>query len=110
MIEKTFPLGTVVNIGEEQALVVGYSFIEKDNHMQRCYIVVPYPNGYENSSSLKIAIEEDVELLIEGFNSKSSKYVTDYFNQINNLAKNITAEDFKKEWKKIQENLSVGEK
>lgn len=47
-------VGTLLVCGDQPFMVCGYRFIEQDERLLPCYVMVPYPLGYINENSLSL--------------------------------------------------------
>lgn len=103
MKNTTFPIGTIVDINQEKAVIVGYTSVEKENHLRNAYVVLPYPQGYSSGQSLRIAEKEDITLIAKGYESEQSKYLTDYIDKTGEIAEKLSVEEMKNAWMSIME-------
>ena len=90
---KVLPIGSIVKIGNNKALIVGHHQSEKDGYYVYNYILAKYPYGHSKKGALKcVPLEGIDEVLFEGYQDEKS---TAYTAILEKLADNYKKVDVK---------------
>ena len=93
MDKKTWPIGTIVKVREQLAMVTGYSFSNYEGHMANHYILLPFPTGYMDPDSFITVYPDEIELVSKGYETKASNYITNYIDKVNHIADSLSYEE-----------------
>lgn len=108
---KLLPLGTVIEINNCKACVIGYTSIEKESKTVCGYFVVSYPVGFTNIDKVVfIPCSSEFTVLVEGYKTLPSERVLDIIVNGIEVVKDISQEKlirFNQMYRKI--NLSKEE-
>lgn len=105
MKHNIYPIGSVVKVRGMEALVTGHTMAEEKGKMVLHYILVPFPLGYTDADCVRMAMEEELELLFAGYTDESSERYAEYWNGISTAAEHCTAEEFRRCWAEGMEEL-----
>ncbi len=82
MAEKTFPVGSIVKVGEHKAIVTGIIFDEIDDRLVKSYIIAAYPIGFTGAEYLRQIPASEAELIWEGYRSPAAKPFLNYMDRM----------------------------
>ena len=88
-----YRIGALVNYLGINLLVVGYDFIETDEHLSLAYKVIPYPQGY--TGEVKLLSIDKAELVRDGYATEVSVGIYSFFKRCAELSDKMTAEEMK---------------
>lgn len=89
---NTLPIGTVIGIDENKYMISGYTFSDTTGKKELNYIVLPYPQGFINATSVRAIPDEGLEVLAMGYDCEIYRVLADYYNKIREIAQSLTAE------------------
>lgn len=95
MEHTVFPVGSIVKVRGVEALVTGHTMREVKNKMVLHYYLVPFPLGYTGGASVRIAAEQEAELLFAGYADESGEGYDRYLRGLAAAAEQCSAEDFR---------------
>lgn len=101
MENKTFSVGSIVKVGSRKACIVGIAFDELNRQLVKCYMLVPYPVGYTDGESCRLARAEETELIYEGYRSGMSEAWIHFADHLEFAAKKADAETIRGYLKQI---------
>lgn len=91
------PLGTVIQIRDRKALIIGYSSVTKENTSVTGYFIVSYPLGFTNIDKVVfIPHDTSFNVLAEGYSSPASERLLHTLSRTLEAAASISDEDLKK--------------
>lgn len=90
---KIMPIGTVVEIRGNSAMVAGYEYRAVENKLQLQYILLPFPRGYTNKGSVKIASPSECTAVSPGYDNELFRHVSEYFMALNQATEKFSAEE-----------------
>lgn len=101
------PIGSVLKINEVNAIICGYQIQKKEEHNTLCYVIVPYPTGFGTMRDVyTIPTDADMEVVFQGYRSKGYHIFAKPKEQINELMKQYTAEEWDAMLDKALEELN----
>lgn len=103
MEHTVYPIGSVVKVRGMEALVTGHTMAEKNEKMLLHYYLVPFPLGYTGAECVRMASEQDVELLFAGYEDESGNRFNQYLQGLVMAAEKCTAKEFREYWKQATE-------
>lgn len=93
MNKEIYHLGAVVEYFGMKLLVIGYDFLENDDHLKLAYKVVPFPRGFIDKEKL---IEYDkVNLIRDGYSSDITDRFVQGFDMLGKTAEHLTVDEMK---------------
>lgn len=87
---KTLSIGSIIRYQNEIYMIVGYDYQEKENKIEKNYIVVPYPRGYRTESDYGLVPAMDVKTLWRGYESQKSNIIQLYFDSMDDVMSRIS--------------------
>lgn len=103
MEHTVFPIGSVVKVRGMEALVTGHVMDEVKGKMVLHYYLVPFPLGYTGAECVRLAPEQELELLFAGYEDESGEGYTRYLQGLAMATEQCTAKEFRKYWKQAME-------
>lgn len=95
-MKKRVTLGSILKVGENLGLVVGFQNVKFKEKMKVCCQVVPYPYGYISDEYMKLIPVEEAVILEEGYASAFTDIVTDYIEKASECFDHLSAEEAEK--------------
>ena len=95
-MKKRVTLGSILKVGENLGLVVGFQNVKFKEKMKVCCQVVPYPYGYISDEYMKHIPVEEAVILEEGYASAFTDIVTDYIEKASECFAHLSAEEAEK--------------
>lgn len=87
------PIGSVVEFENSTCMIVGYDYQEENNQLQPCYIVVPWPSGIVDVSSLHSVGTKSIQLISSGFQAESYQYLSIFLDGLTDIAAKCSADE-----------------
>ena len=91
MAEKTYPVGSIVKIGDAKAIIVGISFQETGDKYCKFYQVIKYPVGYLNERSIRSFPAEQVELVSAGYRGSHTDSYLKYMDDMDTISQHVSS-------------------
>ncbi len=95
-MKKMVTLGSILKVGEELGLVIGFQNVKFVEKMKVCCMLVPYPYGYISDDYVKYIPVEEAEVLAEGYSNGFSDIITDYIEKVSECFDHLSAEEAEK--------------
>lgn len=92
-MNKRVTLGSILKVGENLGLVVGFQNVKFKEKMKVCCQVVPYPYGYISDEYMKHIPVEEAVILAEGYAGAFTDIVTDYIEKASECFEYLSADD-----------------
>lgn len=73
MAEKTFPIGSIIKIGDQMAIVAGILFDEMEGRLVKSYVIAQYPIGFTGADQLRQVPAKEAQLVWEGYRSPAAE-------------------------------------
>lgn len=107
---QLLPLGTVIQINNKKAFIIGYSSVEKDQVKLTGYFVVSYPLGFTNIDKVMfIPHDLNFSILAEGYKTKASEILLNTVSKSIEMAEKVSYDDLTKFNQFFKENTSIKE-
>ena len=88
---KLLPLGTVIEINNCKACVIGYTSVEKESTMICGYFVVPYPVGFANIDKVVfVPRDSEIDVLAQGYMTIPSERAIDAIAESLNIVSGVS--------------------
>ena len=90
---KVLPIGSVIRIKTNKAMIIGYRQVVKDGYYEYQYLLTAYPYGCSKKDSIRTyPMYAEKEVLFEGYvNERGKKYI----DTLGRLTDNLTKADAK---------------
>ncbi len=95
-MNKRVTLGSILKVGENPGLVVGFQNVKFEEKMKVCCQVVPYPYGYISDEYMKHIPVEEAVILSEGYAGAFADIVTDYIEKASECFEHLSADEAEK--------------
>lgn len=95
-MKKRVMLGSILKVGEDLGMVVGFQNVKFKEKMKVCCQVVPYPYGYIDDEYMKHIPVEEAVVLEEGYASGFADIVTNYIEKASECFEHLSAEEAEK--------------
>lgn len=109
MAGNTFPIGSIVKVGDQMAIVAGILFDEIDNRLVKSYVIAEYPIGYTGADNLRQIPAKDTELVWEGYRSPAAEPFLKYADGIDMASELADAQTINGYLEEAQKKLFEGE-
>ena len=91
MSKNTYPVGSVVKIGDVKALIVGIYFQEIDGKYIKSYKVISCPAGYLKEDSIRTVPAEQTELVSAGYRGKHTDDYLKYMDTMDTISQHVSS-------------------
>ena len=78
MATKTYPIGSVVQVKDLKALIIGVRMMEEKKKLVKSYLIVPYPTGYSGWEHVRVIPASEVTMISEGYRSPAADPYLNY--------------------------------
>lgn len=89
---KVHSIGTIIQMADIKAMIVGYEFFEKQNKLVLHYIVLPIPRGYARKEDMKVVDAYTVNVVSAGFENEASDYYSRFLEQVCKVSEQYSAD------------------
>ena len=104
------PIGSILEVTGKRAVVIGYSFDDKNNSFTASYIICGYPIGFVTIEQLGLVpVDAEMEVIFEGFRDERFYSFIKNKLQILDLAKDITVSEWNAHLDKFEQLISLEE-
>lgn len=105
MMTEMMPLGTIVQYKTSRAMIVGYTYVEKEQCMTLMYILIPWPTGFANPEDCRVAQPEQVTVIARGETPPEMSIILQYHSAIQKIIQDKPAAQVEDAWKALHHEL-----
>lgn len=109
MHKKTLPIGSIIRVADKEAMIAGYTFLEKDGHMANHYLIVPFPVGFTDEDSYRTLDADRVQLISEGYASEASGMITKFIDDMMSVSDQIPYAEMMRYMEEAGSGIEEGE-
>lgn len=94
-LDKLQPIGSVLTCGERRFVVVGHRMTREEDRVAAGYVVVPYPLGFVDASSLSVVPAGKAgDLVDQGFANEDGAAYLEQFCDLATASEGIAFEEY----------------
>lgn len=104
---ELLPLGTVIQVNNNKAFIIGYSSVEREQVITHGYFVASYPLGFTSVDKM-VFIPHDFKfkVLAEGYKTRASEHVLKTLSKSLEMVKTVSYDDLAKFNQLYKESVS----